>query len=130
MGRNEAVAVEHKLFGFLPQVFVWRGDRYDVRRVERCWTVARGSGPNRLERRYFRLHCDRGVFEIYHDLVANAWRMGRAASVQGSAASEQMMPRRASCLAGNAGRPKRRRQVVIREDPLRDGRVNSCARSA
>jgi hypothetical protein len=73
--RAEAVRVERKRFGFSPEVFVWRGQRYDVRRVERCWTESRGAGPRRVERRYFRVRCDRGTFKLCHDLVANIWRI-------------------------------------------------------
>ncbi|HOG45780.1 MAG TPA: hypothetical protein PLJ35_13970 [Anaerolineae bacterium] len=73
--RNESVRVERKRFGFSPEVFTWHGRRYDVRRVERCWTESRGSGWRRVERRYFRVHCDRGTFQLCHDLVANTWRV-------------------------------------------------------
>lgn len=73
--RSEAIRVERKRFGFSPEVFVWRGHRYDVRRIERWWTEAHGTGPRRVERRYFRVRCDRGTYELCHDLGANTWRV-------------------------------------------------------
>lgn len=36
--RGEAIRMEAKRFGYFPQTFVWRGKRYDVHAVERCWT--------------------------------------------------------------------------------------------
>jgi len=75
MRRDEAVEVRRKRFGFAPEEFVWHGRRYDVRRVERCWTEARGVGPRRVERRYFRVRCDHGSFRLCHDLLANTWRI-------------------------------------------------------
>jgi hypothetical protein len=38
---NEPVVVPAKRFGFFPQVFVWRGQRHDVRAVEACRTEVR-----------------------------------------------------------------------------------------
>ncbi len=72
---SETVRVERKRFGFSPEVFTWHGHRYDVRHIERCWTEAHGSGQRRVERRYFRVRCDRGTFQLCHDLVADIWRM-------------------------------------------------------
>ncbi len=70
---EEPILMERQRYAFLPEAFVWRGRRFDVRRVERCWTQARGSGDGRIERRYFRVRCDYGTFDVYHDLLANAW---------------------------------------------------------
>jgi len=75
MRRAEPVHVERKRFGFSPEVFVWHGRRYAVRRVERCWTEARGTGAKRVERRYFRVRCDQGTLDLCHDLTANLWRV-------------------------------------------------------
>ncbi len=71
--KEEPVRLEGKRYGFLPAAFRWRGQRYHVQRVERSWTLARGAGTGRLERRYFRVRCDYGTFELYHDLLANTW---------------------------------------------------------
>lgn len=75
LGRRveEPVSMERKRYAFLPGTFLWRGRRYDVHAVERCWTMARGSGEKRVERRYFRVRCDDRVVELYHDLLGNTW---------------------------------------------------------
>jgi hypothetical protein len=71
--KSEPVHMERRRHAFLPDAFVWRGHRYDVRCVERSWTLARSSGNRRIERRYFRVRCDQGCFDLYHDLLANTW---------------------------------------------------------
>lgn len=71
--KHEPVRMESKRYAFLPDAFVWRGCRHVVRAVERCWTQAHGSGRRRVERRCFRVRCDGGVFELYHDLVGDTW---------------------------------------------------------
>ncbi len=85
--RDEPVRIERKRYAFLPEVFVWRGRRYDVRCVDRSWTRTWGTGPGRRERRYFRLCCDGGTFEIYHDVLANLWHLSAAAACDGIQAS-------------------------------------------
>ncbi len=87
--RDEPVRLEAKRFGFLPAAFCWRGHRYDVWKVERTWILAQGRGSRRLERRYFRVHCERGVFELYHDLLANTWGI-RAGGARHSLAGLRM----------------------------------------
>ncbi len=71
--REEPVRLERKRYGFLPAAFTWRGRSYDVQQVERCWTTARGAGARRIERRYYRVRCEHGTVELYHDLLANTW---------------------------------------------------------
>lgn len=70
---DEPVQLECRRYGYLPEVFFWRGQRHNIRRIESIWTVAQGGGASRLERRYFRVRCDGGTFELYHDLLANTW---------------------------------------------------------
>jgi hypothetical protein len=79
---SDPVLMERQRYAFLPQVFVWRGQRYDVRQVERCWARARGAGEQRQEQRFFRVRCDRGVFDLRHDLRANVWSMARSRLAQ------------------------------------------------
>lgn len=82
--REEPVRLELKLYGFLPHAFVWRGCRYEVRHVERSWAVARGSGAGRVERRYFRVQCDHGTVDLYHDLLADVWGVSARGGCQPS----------------------------------------------
>lgn len=92
MGRrkDEPVRLERKRYGYLPDAFVWRGHRYQVHEVGRCWTVARGAGARRVERRYFRVRCDLGTLDLYHDLLTNAWGVNIATSRRASIPGSQL----------------------------------------
>ena len=61
--------------GYFPKAFVWRGHRYDVHAVERCWTIARRGG--RVDRHCFRVRCREGTFEVYQDARHNTWHLQR-----------------------------------------------------
>jgi len=74
---HEAIRIEARRFGYFPAAFTWHGKRYDVWRVERCWTVQRRGWRNRVERLCFRVHCAEGVFDVYQDLVGNTWHIAR-----------------------------------------------------
>jgi hypothetical protein len=71
--------------GYFPKVFAWRGYRYDVHAVERCWTISRRGVRRQVERTYFRVRARRRTkgecaaerFEIYQDLQRNTWYMQR-----------------------------------------------------
>jgi hypothetical protein len=63
--------------GYFPKSFVWRGHRYDVHAVERCWTISRRSRGNRVERHCFRVRCREGTFELYQDVRYNTWHLQR-----------------------------------------------------
>jgi hypothetical protein len=64
--------------GYLPKRFVWQEQEYEVRAVERTWTVKRRIGKEKLlERRVFRVRCAEGTFEIYWDVQQEVWRMFR-----------------------------------------------------
>jgi len=70
---NESIELVERRFHYFPQVFRWRGRRYDIDEVEREWTP-----PRPPWRRYYRVHCAAGVVVLYHDLTANTWHLGRA----------------------------------------------------
>jgi len=69
--------------GYFPKVFIWRGHRYDVYAVERCWTVSRRRWGGRVERHCFRVRCredesaKEGTFEVYQDVRHNTWHLLR-----------------------------------------------------
>ncbi len=67
---SEAVEVQEKRFGYFPQVFRWRGRRYDVQAVERCWTT-RSRDPRLI----FRVRCQEGMFELAQDIRLNSWHL-------------------------------------------------------
>ncbi len=74
---NEPIEVQKKRFGYFPQIFLWRGHRYHVHSVERCWTVTRGRLRRRVKRLCFRVRCAEGTFDLYQDLVGNTWHLER-----------------------------------------------------
>jgi hypothetical protein len=89
---HEKIKMDQKRFGYFPQRFTWRGRRYDVHAVERCWTVSRKRLGNKVERLCFRVRCAatngrgsrsgrailEGTFDLYQDLNTNTWHMEKA----------------------------------------------------
>jgi len=87
----EPIEMRERRHGYFPKSFTWRGHRYDVYAVERCWTVSRRSRGGRVERHCFRVRCsfgsaqdrpfgsaqDRyeGTFEVYQDVRHNTWHL-------------------------------------------------------
>ncbi len=72
---NEPVIVPAKRFGFFPQVFVWRGERLDVRAVESCQTEVRDDWRGRVERHRFRVRTADAVFELTQDPAQDTWKV-------------------------------------------------------
>ncbi len=72
---NEPVVVPAKRFGFFPQVFVWRGQRLDVRAVESCRTEVRDDWRGRVERHRFRVRTADAVFELTQDPARDTWKV-------------------------------------------------------
>jgi hypothetical protein len=90
---HEKIQMNHKRFGYFPQQFTWRGSRYDVHAVERCWTVSRQRWDNKVERLFFRVRCapvsqepgllsraDTDTFELYQDLNTNTWHLAKGSA--------------------------------------------------
>ena len=83
--RIEMLARRH---GYFPQTFVWRGRRYDISAVQRCWTITRRGLYGKVERHYFRVlaraAAERGerrtTFEIYQDRQDSIWYLERRAT--------------------------------------------------
>jgi len=71
---DEAVELVEQRFQCLPRVFRWRGRRYNVEAVQRCWTASRRRWRGRVERRFFQVQCAEGSF----DLKTGAWHLRRA----------------------------------------------------
>ena len=67
---RSAVEIQEKRFGYFPKVFRWRGKRYDVQAVERCWNATR-SAPQLC----FRVRCREGLFDLYQNVRDNTWRL-------------------------------------------------------
>jgi hypothetical protein len=75
---DEAVEMLARQFQYFPRAFRWRGRRYGVNVVERCWTVSRSGWRQRVERRYFQVQCNEGCFELFQDLGTGTWHLRRA----------------------------------------------------
>jgi hypothetical protein len=75
--RNEPIDMKERRHGYFPKLFVWRGHRYRVNAVERCWTISRRNRGNRVERHCFRVRCPEGTFEVYQDVRYNTWHLQR-----------------------------------------------------
>jgi hypothetical protein len=71
----EPIDMRARRHDYFPKTFVWRGHRYDVHAVERCWTVSRRGGQ--VERHCFRVRCSEGTFEVYQDVGHNTWHLQR-----------------------------------------------------
>ena len=77
----EPIDMRERRHGYFPKAFFWRGSRYDVYAVERCWTVSRRGG--RVERHCFRVRCSfgpaqnrrEGTFEVYQNVRHNTWHV-------------------------------------------------------
>jgi hypothetical protein len=75
---DDAVEMLSRRHGYFPLAFRWRGQRFKVEAVERCWTVNRRTRRGRVERRFFQVRCAGGNFELYRDLVSGTWHLRRA----------------------------------------------------
>ncbi len=75
---DEAVEMVQRRYGYFPRAFRWRGQRYDVEAVERCWTVNRRGWRGRVQRHFFHVRCAEGDFEVYQDVRTGAWHLRRA----------------------------------------------------
>lgn len=76
----DMMALRH---GYFPRAFVWRGRRYEVYGVERCWSAARRGLRGKRRRTYFSVRARSGhggadqAFEIYQDVGNGSWHMER-----------------------------------------------------
>ena len=85
LGGDDMIDMLERRHGYFPKVFSWRGRRYDVYAVERCWTIARRGLRGQVERYCFRVRVrprsggTRGeeTFEIYQDLQDSTWHVQR-----------------------------------------------------
>jgi hypothetical protein len=70
--RSERIKVVARSHSYFPAAFRWRGRRFDVIAVERCWTVQRP-----VARRMFRVRCAAGAFVLEQCLADDTWRVNR-----------------------------------------------------
>ena len=70
--KSEPVQLVAKTHGYFPASFRWRGRRFDVVAVEKCWTV---SSP--AVRRLFRVRCQAGWFILQQAVADDHWQVNR-----------------------------------------------------
>ena len=70
--KSERIDLLARSHGYFPSAFRWRGRRFDVTAVEKCWTVQRPA-----VRRMFRVHCAAGSFVLEQSVTSDAWRVTR-----------------------------------------------------
>jgi hypothetical protein len=83
LGGDDVIEMLERRHGYFPKVFAWRGRRYDVHAVERCWTIARRGLRGQVDRYYFRVRArarsaanrTEETFEIYQDIQSSTWHM-------------------------------------------------------
>jgi hypothetical protein len=70
--KREGVNLLARSHGYFPAAFRWRGRRFDVTTVEKCWTVQRPA-----VRRMFRVRCAAGSFVLEQCVASDTWRVTR-----------------------------------------------------
>lgn len=70
--KSEPVLLVAKTYGYFPASFRWRGRRFDVIAIEKCWTV---SGV--AVRRLFSVRCQAGRFELQQTVDGDHWQVTR-----------------------------------------------------
>lgn len=83
------IEMRQRRFNYFPQSFQWQGRTFQVRQVERSWPTMAGWFSRRRARRLnFRVRTvalpaagcplpQTGRLDIYQDLQANTWHVGR-----------------------------------------------------
>ena len=75
---DDAVDMVQRRFQYFPDLFCWRGRRYRVQSVRRCWTTTRRNWQRRAARHCFHVECAEGDFELYQDVREGTWHLRRA----------------------------------------------------
>lgn len=72
IGKNERINLLGRSHGYFPAAFRWRGRRFDVAAVEKCWMERRPAA-----RRLFRVRCADGVFVLEQSMADDTWQVSR-----------------------------------------------------
>jgi hypothetical protein len=70
--KSERINLLARSHGYFPAAFRWRGRRFDVIAVEKCWT-----GQRPAVRRMFRVRCAAGGFVLEQCLADDTWQVSR-----------------------------------------------------
>ena len=70
--KSEPVQLVAKTHSYFPASFRWRGRRFDVVAVEKCWTTS-----GRAVRRLFSVRCQAGRFVLQQTVEGDHWQVTR-----------------------------------------------------
>lgn len=70
--KSERINLLARSHDYFPAAFRWRGRRFDVIAVEKCWMERRPAA-----RRLFRVRCTAGSFVLEQSIANDAWRVSR-----------------------------------------------------
>lgn len=98
IGKSEQINLLGRSHGYFPAAFRWRGRRFDVLAVEKCWLERRPAA-----RRLFRVRCADGVFVLAQSVGDDSWQLSRWPLTL-------LLPRPRSGSAARFPLPRRRRR--------------------
>lgn len=70
--KSERISLLARSHGYFPAAFRWRGRRFDVIAVEKCWVERRPAA-----RRMFRVRCMAGRFVLEQSVASDGWQVSR-----------------------------------------------------
>lgn len=77
---NEPIKICDTRFNFFPKTFLWRGKKYHIRAVDRCWTMTRRRMLGKVKRQCFRVRTADAIYDLHQDLGRNTWTLDRVIS--------------------------------------------------
>lgn len=70
--KSERISLLARSHGYFPAAFRWRGRRFEVIAVQKCWVERRPVG-----RRMFRVRCAAGNFVLEQSMADDTWQVRR-----------------------------------------------------
>jgi hypothetical protein len=98
--KSESIHLLARNHGYFPAAFRWRGRRFDVTVVDKCWTV---HGP--ATHRMFQVRCAAGSFVLEHCVASDTWRVSRWPLALFLPWPRPQKPARFPCPDASAGQP-------------------------
>lgn len=108
--KSDPVLLLARAHDYFPAAFRWRGRRFDVQHVEKCWTVKK-TGAQRM----FRVQCQAGSFVLSQTVGSDTWHVCRWPLSLWLATPPQRSPR--FPLPRRQRRPARRARLMSSTSP-------------
>jgi hypothetical protein len=70
--KSERIHLLARSHSYFPAAFRWRGRRFDILAVQKCWMVRRP-----VARRMFRVRCAAGNFLLEQSVADDSWQVSR-----------------------------------------------------